>query len=104
MTCTEATPDHNNGTDTASIEAAQHYPTQHTENTVADPAMTHHNANHPYTAAHQLTTHRIAVDHIHTHPTDHQNITHTKEGHTVQDHTPINKSKNHALEAIGRSI
>ena len=84
MTCTEATQDHNNGTGTTVIEAAQDNAIQHTKGTVADPTMTHHTGhttNHPHTTAHQVTTHRIIVDHSHAHPKDHQNITHTKEGH-----------------------
>ena len=70
MTCTEAAPDHNNRTGTAAIEAAQdNNPIWHTEDTVTDPAMTHHTghtANHPHITAHQVTTHRIAVDHLHS--------------------------------------
>ena len=42
MTCTEATPDHNNGTGTATIEAAQDNPIQHTRDTVTGHAMTLH--------------------------------------------------------------
>ena len=74
ITCTEAVPYHNNWMDTAAIEAAQDDPIQHTEDTVADLTMTHHTGhttNHPHTAAHQDTTFRTAVDHIHAHPTDH---------------------------------
>ena len=86
VTCTEAAPDHNNGTDTASIEVAQDHPTQHTEDTVADPTMTHHTGhtvNHPHTKAHQVTALRNAVDHIQIDPTDHPNVIHTKEDHAV---------------------
>ena len=74
MVCTEAAPDQNNGTGTAVIEAAQDNPIQHTEDTVADPTMTHHTghkANHPHTASHQVTTLRTPVDYIHAHPTEH---------------------------------
>ena len=95
MTYTEATPDHDNGMGTAAIEAAQDDPIQHTEITAADPTMTHqtsHTTNHPHTAAHQVTTLRTTVNHSHAHPTDHQNVTHIKEGHAVQDDTPIRKS------------
>ena len=73
VTCTEAASDHNNGMDTATIEAAQDDPIQHTKDTVTDPTVTHHTghtANHPQTAAHEVTTLRTAVNHIHTHPTD----------------------------------
>ena len=107
MTYTEAVPNHDNGTDTAAIEAAQNDPIQCTEDKVMDAAMTHHTshtANHPHTAAHQNTALRTAVDHIHTHPTDHQNIIHTKKDHTVGDHTPIRNPENHTLVGIGRSI
>ena len=73
MTCTEAAPDHNNGIGTAALEAAQDNPIQHTEHTVADSAVTHHTGhsiNHPHTTAHEVTTLRTAVDHIHAHPMD----------------------------------
>ena len=86
MTCIEATSDHNEGMGKATIEAAQDDPIQHTKDTVTDPIMTHHTghtANHPHTTTHQDTSLRTAVDHIHIHPIDHQNITHTKEDHTV---------------------
>ena len=98
MTCTEATPDHNNEAGTATIEAAQDNPIKPTADTVADPAMTHHTghtANHPHTAVHQVTTLRTIVDHIHAYPTNHQSIIHTKEDHAVRDHTPIREPKNH---------
>ena len=68
MTCTDAAPDHNNRLGTAALEAAQDDPIQHTEDKVTGPIMTHHTRNtayHPQTAAHQVTTHRMAVDHIH---------------------------------------
>ena len=42
MACTEATPDYSKGTDTATIEAGQDDPIQHTKDTTAGPAMTHH--------------------------------------------------------------
>ena len=88
MTCTEAAPDHNNGTGTAAIEAAQDDPIQHTKDTVTDPTVTHHTshtANPPHTAAHQATTLRIAVDHIHDLPTDRQNIVHTRKDHPTKE-------------------
>ena len=106
VTCTEATPDHNNGMGTATTEAAQDDPIQHTKDTVTDPAMTHHTGhttNHPHTAAHQVTALRTTVDHIHVHPTNHPNMIHTKEDHAVGDHTPIRKPENHTLKGIGRS-
>ena len=74
MTCTEAPPDHNNGTCSATIEAAQDDPIQHTDDTVTDPTMTHptgHITNPPHTTVHQATTLRTTADHIYTHPTDH---------------------------------
>ena len=83
MTCTEFAPDHGNGMGTATIEAAQDDPIQHTEDTATDPTMTHytcHTANHPHTAAHQDTTLRTTVDHIHVHPTDCQNNNSLKRG------------------------
>ena len=70
MTCTEAAPNDNNRTGTAAIEAAQDNPSQHTMDTVTGPTMTHHTshtANPPHTAAHQITTLRIAVDCTHNH-------------------------------------
>ena len=86
MTCTEATSDHNNGTGTGTIEAAQDDPIQPNKDTVTDSTVTHHTghtANYPHTTAQQVTALRTAVNHIHAHATDHQNITHTIEGHTV---------------------
>ena len=74
MTYTETAPDHNNGTGTAIIEAAQDDPIPLTADTGTDPIMTHHtghSANHPHTTAPQVTTLRTTVDHIHGHPTDH---------------------------------
>ena len=64
ITCTEAAPDCNKGTGTATIKAAQDVPIQHTEATVAEPAMTHHTghtADHPHTATHQVTTLRTTA-------------------------------------------
>ena len=86
MTCTEATLNHNNGTGTASIEAAQDNPIQHTRDTVTGHAVTHHTsytAKPSHTTAHQTTALRITVDHIHDFPTNCQNIVHTKKDHTV---------------------
>ena len=65
MTCTEASPDHNNGTGTATIEAAQDDPIQHTKDTDPDPAITHytsHTTNHPHTAAHQVPLTQMIID------------------------------------------
>ena len=59
MTCTEATPDHNNRTGSAAIEAAQDDPIQHIEDTVTGHTVTHHTgytANPSHTAASQATT------------------------------------------------
>ena len=86
MTCIEATLDHNKGMGTATIEAAQGNPIQHTKATVAEPAMTHHTshiADHPHTTANQVTTLRTTVDHIHINSIYHQNITDTKEDHSA---------------------
>ena len=107
MTCTEATPDCNKGMHTATTEIAQGDPIHCTEATVAKPAMTHHTdhtADHPHTTAHQVTTLRIMVDHVHAHPTDHQHIIHTTEDHAVQGHTPTWESRNHTIVGRGRSI
>ena len=85
-TCTEATPNHNNGTSTATTEATQDKPIKHTKNTATGPAMTTHTShtvNPLHTAAHQAATLRIARDHIHNHATDHQSIVHIKKDHTV---------------------
>ena len=76
---------------TAAIEAAQGNPIQHTEATVAEPAVKHltgHTTDHPHTAAHQVTTLRTAVDHVHVHPIGYQIIIPTTEDHTVPEHTP----------------
>ena len=86
MTCTEATPDCNKGTGTAAIEAAQDNPIQHFKATVTETTMKHHTSHttdHPHTTAHQVTTLRTTVDHIHVHPIDHQIIPHTKEEQAV---------------------
>ena len=40
MACTEAAPDHNKERATATLEATQGDPIQHTEATVTEPAMT----------------------------------------------------------------
>ena len=40
MTCTEATPDHNKETGTATLETTQGDSIQYTEATVTEPAMT----------------------------------------------------------------
>ena len=45
MTCTEAAPECNNGTGTATMEAAQDDPIQHTRDTVAGYPMTHHTSH-----------------------------------------------------------
>ena len=74
MTCTETTPDHNNGMGTATIEATQDNPIQDTEDTATAPAKTHHTSNtakHLHTTAHQVTILRTTVDHILAHPTGH---------------------------------
>ena len=107
MTCIEATPDHNEGMGKATIEVAQGNPIQHMKATVTGPAMTHHTsltADSPHTAAHQVTTFRTAVDHIHAHPTELQNIIHTIEDHAVPGHTPSKEPENHTLVGTGRSI
>ena len=86
MTCTEATPDHNKEIDTATTEGAQGNPIYHTEAKVTEPTVTHHTghtADHPHTTAHQVTACRTAVDHLHAHPTDCQNIIHIIEDHAV---------------------
>ena len=106
MTCTEVAPDCNKGMGTATIEAGQGIPIQYTEATVTEPTLTYHTshtADHPHIAAHQVTPLRTAVDHVHTHPTDHQNIIHTTEDHAVQDHTTTREPKNHTLVEKGRS-
>ena len=71
---------------TATIVAVKDNPIQHIKVTVTDPTMTHHTfhtANHPHTTAHQDTTLRTTVDHVHAYPTDCQNLLHPKENHTV---------------------
>ena len=106
MACTEATPDHNKGMGTDTIEANQGSPIPHTEVTATEPTVTYHTshtADNPHTAAHQVTTLWTAVGCIHSHPIDSQNIFHNPEDHTVQDHTPTKGPKNHTLIGIGRS-
>ena len=100
MTCTEAAPDCNKGTGTATTEAAKGNPIQYTKGTITEPTMTcltSHTADHPHTTAHQITALRMTVDHNHAHPTDHQNIIHTTEAHAVQDHIPNREPENHTL-------
>ena len=107
MACTEAAPDCNKGVGTYIIESAQGDSIQHTKATTTEPTMTHHishTTDNPHTAAYLVTTLRMAVDHIHIHPTDCQNIFHTTEDHTVQNHTPTKAPKNCTLIGIGRSI
>ena len=73
MTCTEPAPNHNKGTGTATIEAAQDDPIQHTEDTAAGPTVTHHTGhtlNPQYITAPQAMALRIAEGHTHDHPTD----------------------------------
>ena len=70
MTCTEATPDCNKGMGTVTIGAAQGDLIPHTKATAAEPAMTHHTADHPHTTAHQVTAPRTAVYCVHAHHTD----------------------------------
>ena len=94
MTCTEATPDHNNGTGTDAIEAAEGDPILHIEATTIEPAITHytgHTTDSLQSTAHQVITLRNTVHHVNVHPTDHQNIFHTTEDHAVQDHTQTNQ-------------
>ena len=96
MICTEAAPNHSNGTDTTTIEAAQDVPIQHTKDTATGPAVTHHTghtANPLHTAAHWVTTLRIIVDHVHDYPINHQSIVYTKKDHTVQDHAPTRETE-----------
>ena len=96
MSCTEAAPDDNKGKGTATIEAAQGCPIQHTKATVTEPTMTcltGHTAEHTHTTDHQVTALRTTVDHIHTHPTN--CVIHTTEAYAVQDHTPTRKPKNY---------
>ena len=96
LTCTESTPDHNNGTGTTAIELTQDDSIQHTGDTAAGHAMTHHTshtANPLHTTAHQATTLRIPVDHTHDHLTDHQNIVHTQFRIILQTEKPKIPSK-----------
>ena len=69
----EATPDHNKGMGTAAIEMPQGNPIQHSKATATEAAMMHHTSHitdHPHTTAHQVTTLRTAVDHVHAHHAD----------------------------------
>ena len=93
-------PDCNKGMGTATIEAAQGNPIQHTEAIVTEPAVTHHTGHitdHPHTTAHPVTSLRTPVDHVHAYCTDHWNIMHTAEAHAVQHCTPTTEPKNHTL-------
>ena len=68
INCPEANPDHNNWTGTATIEAAQDDPIQHTGDIFTGHTMTHHTShttNPPHIVAHHATALRIAVDHTH---------------------------------------
>ena len=92
---------------TTAIEASQGNSIQHTKATVSEPTLTcltDHTTDHPHTAAHQVTVLMTAVDHIHAHPTNHQNIFHTTEAHTVQDLTPTKEPKDHIVVGIEKSI
>ena len=92
VTSTDANPDHNNGTGTTTIEAAQDNPIQHSGDTLTG-----------HTAAHQAITLRITVNHILDLPTNHQNIFHTTKDHTVQDHTPIKETESSTSGGVRRS-
>ena len=73
MSCTEAAPDHNKGTGTATIEAAQDDPIQLAGDTVTGHFIIHHTehtANPAHSTAQQATALRITVDHIHNIPTN----------------------------------
>ena len=64
VTCVEAAHNHNNGTGTATVEAAQDDPIQHTKDTATGSAVMHHTChttNPLHTAACQATILRITV-------------------------------------------
>ena len=85
MTCTEAAVGHNKGMGTAATEAAEGYPIHHTEATVTEPAMrclTNHTTDHPHTTAHQVTTLRTAVNHVHAHPRSSKYNPHHRGSHS----------------------
>ena len=106
VTCTEVSPDYNNGTGTATIEAAQADPIPQTGDTVTGNTMichTGHTTNNPHTVALQATTLRITVHHIHDLPTKFQNTVHTKRDHAVQDHTPTKETKGLIVGGVRRS-
>ena len=68
MTCTEAALDHNKGMGTATIEAAQGDPIQHTKTTVTEPTMTHHTRSHCRSSTHlQLIPGYHSQDHSRSH-------------------------------------
>ena len=107
MTYTEAAPDCNKGMGTAAKEAAQGYPIQYSEAKFAEPNVTHHTdhtADHPHTAAHQVTILRTVVYQIHAYPTNHQNVIYTTEAHTAQGHTPTWEPRNHTFIGIEKLI
>ena len=73
----EATLDHNTGIRAATTRAVHNDLTQPTEDTAIDLAMTHHIghiANHPNIKGLQVIDPGIAVDHMHDHPTDLQDM------------------------------
>ena len=69
----EATLDNSTGIDAATTGAAHDDVTQPTVDTATDITMTHHTsciADHPNIEALQVINPKIAVGHIHNHPTD----------------------------------
>ena len=91
----EATLDHNTGIDAATTGAAYDNLTQLTEDTATDHAVTHHTGHitdHPKMEVLQVIDSEIAVDHIHDHPTDLQDMNLANQIHIPagqeEDHIP----------------
>ena len=91
----EAALDHNTGIDTATTGAVHYDLIQPTEDTATDLAMklhASHIADHPNTEAPRVIDPEIAVDHIHDHPIDLQDMNLTDQVHIPagqeEDHIP----------------
>ena len=80
----EATLDHNTGIDGTTTGSLYHDLPQPREDTTTDLTMTHptsHITDHPNIKALQVINPKIAVDHIHDHPTNLQGMNLTDQIH-----------------------
>ena len=82
---TEASLDHNTGTDTAATEVAHNDLTQHAEDTATDTTMTHcigHIADHSHIADLWAINPEIIEGHTGDHPTDLQGMNHAGQANS----------------------